>query len=96
MPVVLFNVDNSEGNTIRSKQEAEKTICSLTTSQRPTLHFFPGPEQISMEVVGAHLWAAKMESDQLEGIPLAIDLDKHFFSTRKLHYVLLACQGTSF
>lgn len=43
MPVVLFNVDNSEGNTVRSKQEAEKTIPSLTTHQRLTLHFFPSP-----------------------------------------------------
>ena len=62
--MVLFNVNNSKGNTVRSKQEAEKTICSLTTTQRPTLVFFPGPEQISMEVVGADLLAVKMEFDK--------------------------------
>lgn len=83
MPVVLFNLDNSEGKTVRSKQEAEKTICSLTAIQRPTLAFFPSPDQISMEEIGADLLAAKMEFDQLEGFPLALDLDTHYFLNSK-------------
>ena len=44
MPVVLFNVDDSEGNTVRSKQEAERIVLSLTTIQRPTLVFFSSAE----------------------------------------------------
>lgn len=83
MPVILFNLDNVEGNTAHSKEEAEKTICSLTTPQRPTLLFFPGPKQISMEEIDADLLAAKMELDQLEGYPLAIDLDTHYFLNSK-------------
>lgn len=83
MPVVLFNLDNSEGKTVRSKQEAEKTICSLTAIQRPTLVFFPSPDQISMAEIGADLLAAKMEFDQLEGFPLALDLDTHYFLNSK-------------
>ena len=83
MPVVLFNLDNSEANTARSKQEAEKTIRSLIAPQRPTLTFYPSPEQISMEEIGADLLAAKMEFDQLEGFPLAVDLDTHYFLNSK-------------
>ena len=41
MPVILFNLDNSEGNTAHSKQETEKTMYSLTTLQRPAPVFFP-------------------------------------------------------
>lgn len=83
MPVVLFNLDNSEGHKAHSKQEAEKTLCILATDQRPTLAFFPSPEQISMERIGADLLAAKMEFDQLEGFPLALDLDTHYFLNSK-------------
>lgn len=83
MPVILFNLDNFEGNTAHSKQEAEKTICSLTTLQRPTLFFFPGPKEISMEEIGVDVLAAKMEFDQLEGFPLAVDLDTHYFLNSK-------------
>ena len=39
MPLVFFNVDDSEGNTVRSKQVIEETILSLITIQRPTLFF---------------------------------------------------------
>ncbi len=83
MPVVLFNLDDSEGNAARSKQEAEKTMCSLTTLQRPSLIFLPNPEQISMAKIGADLLAAKMEFDQLEGFPLVVDLDTHYFLNSK-------------
>ena len=80
MPVVLFNVDDTEGNTARSKQEAEEIICSLIKIQRPTLVLFPSPKEMSMEVIGADLLAAKMEFDQSERFPLAVDLDTHYFS----------------
>lgn len=83
MSVVLFNLENSKGDTAHSKQEAEKTICSLATLQRPALMFFPGPKQISMEEIGADLLAAKMMFDELEGFPLAIDLDTHCFLNSK-------------
>lgn len=36
-----------------------------------------------MEVVGADLLAAKMEFDQLEKFPLAVDLDTHYFLNSK-------------
>ena len=83
MPVILFNVDNTEGNTARSKQEAEKTIRSLTKPQRPSLIFLPNPEQISMAEIGADLLATKMEFDQLEGFPLVVDPDTHYFLNTK-------------
>ena len=83
MPVILFNLDNSEGNTAYSKQEAEKTIYGLTTTQRPTLVFLSNPEQISMKEIEADLLAAKMEFDQLEGFPLALNLDTHYFLNSK-------------
>lgn len=83
MPVILFNLDDSEGNAARSKQEAEKTMCSLTTLQRPSLIFLPNPEQISMATIGADFLAAKMEFDQLEGFPLVVDLDTHYFLNSK-------------
>lgn len=83
MPVVLFNLDNLDDNTAHSKQEAEKTICSLTTHQRPTLIFLPSPEQTSIKEIGVDPLATKMELDNLEGFPLAVDLDTHYFLNLK-------------
>ena len=102
MPVILFNLDSSEGNTARSKEEAEKTMCSLTTLQRPTILFFPNPKQISMEENGLDLLAAKMELDELEGFPLAVDLDTHYFLNSKAalctsglpRYVISKCRDS--
>ena len=83
MPVILFNVDNSEGNAARSKQQAEKIMRTLTKLQRPSLIFLPNPEHISMVEVEADLLVMKMELDQLEGFPLVIDLDTHYFLNSK-------------
>ena len=83
MPVILFNVDNSEGNAARGKQEAEKTMRSLTNLQRPSLIFLPDPEHISMAEIEADLLATKTDLDQLEGFPLVVDLDTHYFLNSK-------------
>ena len=83
MPVILFNLDGSEGNTTRSKEEAKKTIRNLTASQRLNLLFFPGPRQILMEQNEIDLLAAKMEFDELEGFPLVVDLDTHYYLNSK-------------
>ena len=40
MPLVFFNVDDSEGNTVHSKQGTKETILSLIPIQRLTL-FLP-------------------------------------------------------
>ena len=53
MPVVLFELDDSAGLAARSKEEAERTISCLVPSQRPALHFFSSPHQISMGAIGA-------------------------------------------
>ena len=89
MPVILFNLDNSEGDTAHSKQEAEKTIYSLIILQRPTLVFLPSPKQISVEEIGVDLLAAKMELDQLEGFSLAIDLQEISYDIFEAEKVLI-------
>lgn len=83
MPVILFDLDISGEETSHSKQEAEKTVKSLTTLQRPRLLFFPGPKQILMEENGIGLLVPKMDLDELEGFPLAMDLDTHYFLNSK-------------
>ena len=67
MPVVLFNLDNSEGNKARSREEAEKTISTLNASQRPTLLFYSSPKEILVAETGIDLLVAKVEFDELEG-----------------------------
>ncbi|KAL8771409.1 MAG: hypothetical protein Q9209_003077 [Squamulea sp. 1 TL-2023] len=83
MPVILFDPQNSGKRTIGAKEEAEKTMNSLIAEQRPSLLFFPGPGEISMEENSIDLLAAKMELDELERFPLAIDLDTHYFLNSK-------------
>jgi len=81
--VILFNLDNLEENTVYSKQEIEKTICSLTTLQKSILFFFSDSKEISIEETGADVLAVKIEFDQLEEFSLAINLDTHYFFNSK-------------
>ena len=83
MPVVLFNLDSSEGNKARSREEAERTISTLDASQRPTLLSYSSPKEILVPDTGVDLLASKMELNELEGFPLAIDLDTHYFLNSK-------------
>lgn len=83
MPVILFNPDVTGFQTTHSKEEAEKTICNLIISQRPSIFLYPSPKDISIEDIGADLLASKMEFDGLQGFPLAVDLDTHYFLNSK-------------
>ena len=83
MPVILFDSDSSEKAVDHSKEEAERTMSSLTASQRPKLLFFSDPTQISMKEHGISRLATKMEFDDVEGLPLALDLDTHYFLNSK-------------
>ena len=83
MPVILFDSDSSEKAVDHSKEEAERTISSLTATQRPKLLFFSDPTQISMKENGISRLATKMEFDEVEGLPLALDLDTHYFLNSK-------------
>ena len=82
MPVILFNLD-TKGEEQKSKEEAERTISSLLSSQRPRLLFFPGPKQMSLEENEIDSLMAKMELDELEGYPVAMSLDTHYFLNSK-------------
>lgn len=83
MAVILFDLDSPGGGTPRSRNEAEKTISSLTTSQRPTLLFFPGPKHILMRENKIDFLIPKMALDELEGFPLAVNLDTLYFLNSK-------------
>lgn len=83
MPVILFNLDSSEASTNRSQDEALQTISSLIPLQRPRLLFFSSPEQIAMKENGIDRLVVKMELDELEGFPLALDLETHYFLNSK-------------
>ncbi|KAI4120810.1 MAG: hypothetical protein LQ338_006749 [Usnochroma carphineum] len=83
MSVLLFDPDGSDQSTARSKGEAETTISSLTAVQRPRMLFFAGPKQIKMAENGIDLLMAKMELDELEGLPLALRLDTHYYLNSK-------------
>ncbi|KAL8998185.1 MAG: hypothetical protein Q9188_006156 [Gyalolechia gomerana] len=83
MPVILFNVDASEGLIAHSKDEAEKTIISLQVEQRPRLMFFGGPEQMPLRENGIDQLVSKMNLDQLEGLPMAVNPDTLYFLNTK-------------
>ncbi|KAL8906863.1 MAG: hypothetical protein Q9171_006097 [Xanthocarpia ochracea] len=83
MPVILFDLGSSETDSNHSKEEAQRIVSSLAIEQRPTLLFFSNPMKISTREQGIDLLAAKMEFDQLEDLPLALDLDTHYFLSSK-------------
>ena len=83
MPVILFDSDSSGKAPDHSKEEAERTIGNLTAAQRPKLWFFSDPTQISMKENGISHLATKMELDEVEGLPLALDLETHYFLNSK-------------
>ena len=58
-------------------------MSTLVEEQRPNMLFFAGPGEISMVANGIDLLVPKMELDELEGFPLAIDLDTHYFINTK-------------
>lgn len=82
MPVIIFNLDSSGKLAAHSKEEAQKTISNLNILQRPMIQFCDGPKQISMEN-GIDIMLTKMDVDGLERLPLAIDLDTHYFLNTK-------------
>lgn len=83
MSVILFDPYGSGKPTARGKEEAENTMNTLVEEQRPNMLFFAGPGEISMVANGIDLLVPKMELDELEGFPLAIDLDTHYFINTK-------------
>ena len=84
MPVILFDVAPMSGRTSEhSKEEAERTMSNLNSAQHPHLLFFSDPTQIKMEEHGIGCLATKMEFDELEGLPFALDLDSHYFLNSK-------------
>ncbi|KAL8900822.1 MAG: hypothetical protein Q9207_005513 [Kuettlingeria erythrocarpa] len=83
MPVILFDPQGSSKDTARGEEEATRTMSILTQEQRPKMLFFAGPADISMAANGIDLLVAKMELDELEGFPCAIDLDTHYFLNTK-------------
>lgn len=83
MPVILFNLDSSQAATARSQEQVSQTISSLIPLQRPRLLFFSCPEQIAMKENGIDRLVAKMELDELEGFPLTLDLETHYFLNSK-------------
>ena len=82
MPVIIFEPDRSEKAFGHSKKETERTISSLTAAQRPKLLFFSDHTQIFMDN-GISRLATKMAFDEVEGLPLALDLDTHYFLNSK-------------
>lgn len=84
MPVILFDVENSEGNAAaRSREEAENIRSTLKAHQRPEILFFPGPSQIAAKANRIDLLASKSVLDELEGSPLTLDLETHYFLNSK-------------
>ena len=81
-PVVVFGLDNIHDKE-RSVEEAEKTLSSLSTSQRPQLVFIKGPKYFKLGDYEIDLLATKKELDELEGFPVAVNLDMHYFLNSK-------------
>lgn len=83
MPVILFDLDNSEAKADLSLNEAKETMSSLEPAQRPHLLFFHGPSDISLEANGIDVLAVKMALDGLERFPLTVSLETTYFLNSK-------------
>lgn len=80
MPVFLVNLDGSEA---RSKEEAKRTTCILKQHQRPELFVAESLNQIASEAKNVDLFSSKLALDGLEGLPLTVELDTHYFLNSK-------------
>ncbi|KAL8822844.1 MAG: hypothetical protein Q9191_006431 [Dirinaria sp. TL-2023a] len=84
MPVILFDLENSEESaTARSRQEVENIRSTLKAQQRPEILFFPGPSQIATKANRIELLAVKAAIDEIEGSPVTLDLETHYFLNSK-------------
>lgn len=83
MPVILFNLDQTERQVERDRREAEATIAVLDPSQRPELVFCPGPSKVPLQAHGIDRLDYKVALDGLQGYPLTHDLETHWFLNSK-------------
>ena len=82
-PVVLFNLDQTPEQVEHDRREAEATLAVLDPGQAPELVFCPGPESIPVAAAKIDMIAYKLALDGLEGYPLTVDLDTHWFLNSK-------------
>ncbi|KAL8725475.1 MAG: hypothetical protein Q9181_006406 [Wetmoreana brouardii] len=85
MPVIFLNPDPDGLATASNhgRKEAERTMSSLGTVQRPKLLFRDSPEQISMKANQIDVLSSKNILDGLEGLPMLVDLETHYFLKSK-------------
>ncbi|KAL9596357.1 MAG: hypothetical protein Q9179_004645 [Wetmoreana sp. 5 TL-2023] len=85
MPVIFLNPDPDASATAsnHSRKEAERTMSSLGTVQRPKLLCYDNPEQISLKASGINVLAPKNVLDGLEGLPMVVGLETHYFLKSK-------------
>ncbi|KAL8706969.1 MAG: hypothetical protein Q9201_000017 [Fulgogasparrea decipioides] len=93
MPVIFLNPDPDASATAsnHSRKEAERTMSSLGTVQRPKLLCYDNPEQISLKASGINVLAPKNVLDGLEGLPMVVGLETHYFLKSK---AALYCTGS--
>ncbi|KAK2053358.1 hypothetical protein LY76DRAFT_609200 [Colletotrichum caudatum] len=81
--VVLFHIDETDGQKAHDRREAERTISVLAAAQRPDLVFCAGPSAIPVEEAGIDVIAYKLVLDGLEGYNLIVPPDTHWFLNSK-------------
>lgn len=81
--VVFFHIDQSPGQRAHDREEARDTMAVLGVEQRPELVFCPGPSKIPIRQHGIGRIAYKCALDELDGYPLAMDLETHWFLNSK-------------
>ncbi|KAI6333426.1 hypothetical protein MCOR29_000993 [Pyricularia oryzae] len=82
-PVVMFNLAETDAQKKQDRTEAERTIAVLDEAQRPEVIFCPGPGEIPVEELGIDVVACKLMLDGLEGLPLVVPADVHWFLNSK-------------
>ncbi|KAK2031143.1 hypothetical protein LX32DRAFT_714802 [Colletotrichum zoysiae] len=81
--VVLFHIDETEGQKAHDRREARRTMSALAASQRPDLVFCAGPSAIPVKEEGIDAIAYKLVLDGLEGYNLIVPPDTHWFLNSK-------------
>ena len=84
MPVVLFHA-GAEDVERREQDEVavRKTLEILDERQKPRLVFCEGPGDIPVEAAEIDLMAFKIVLDGFEDLPMAVDLEKHWWVNSK-------------
>jgi hypothetical protein len=83
MKVIICNIDERDRKTRHSQEETALAMSQIHETQRPELVFLNSPKEILPEKIGVDKLSTKLGLDDLEGYPMTVDLDTHYYLNTK-------------